>query len=113
MKCSKCLQDFEEREIQQSHNVPAYLFYGDRPRRKRQADIYGVTPLCKPCHDLYEKMIVEVLVLNLYNYSKKIDDEEIISWMKKLFRKCTAEGIRDRAIKICKKMLEEWLNGSN
>ena len=60
MKCYKCNKDFEEREIHESHDVPCYLFEGNRKGRKNQADKFGRHYLCKNCHDEYE--------INLRNY---------------------------------------------
>ena len=52
MKCFKCGNDFEEREIQSSHDIPCYLFDGsDRKERKQRADKYGRHWLCEECHD--------------------------------------------------------------
>lgn len=58
MKCSKCDKDFEEKEIQLSHDVPCYVFSGkDRMEKKQLADKHGRHYLCKKHHDIYEKMV--------------------------------------------------------
>ncbi len=55
MKCDKCGRDFPEPEIQDSHDVPCYLFKGRyRNERKNQADKFGRHWLCKECHEEYE-----------------------------------------------------------
>ncbi len=56
MKCAKCNKEFDE--LQESHNVPCYMF--DEPTRrlrKQRADKYGRKMLCKKCHDIYEKIL--------------------------------------------------------
>ncbi len=66
MRCDKCGLDFEENELQESHNVPCYLF--DAPTRKlkkQQADKYGRKILCKKCHDIYEKILFAYLFKTL------------------------------------------------
>ncbi len=56
MKCDKCGQDYEERLIEESHDVPCYLFEGiNRNVRKNQADKFGRHWLCKNCHGQYER----------------------------------------------------------
>lgn len=57
MKCDLCCNEFEEDEIQESHDVPCYLFEGNKPGRKNQADKFGRHWLCKKCHSKYEKML--------------------------------------------------------
>jgi len=54
MKCDWCNQDFEEKYIHESHDVPCYLFEGNRKGRSNQADKFGRHHLCKKCHELYE-----------------------------------------------------------
>lgn len=59
MKCDKCGLDFEEKDIQKSHDVPCYLFYGPgRSEREKKADKYGTHNLCKGCHYAYEMMVI-------------------------------------------------------
>lgn len=62
MNCEKCKRDFIESEIHESHNVPTYIFDGERKVRKQKADIYGRQMLCKKCHDIYEKTIFSVMI---------------------------------------------------
>lgn len=54
MRCQKCKKDFEEKDIQESHDVPCYLFEGNRKGRKNQADKFGRHLLCEECHKKYE-----------------------------------------------------------
>jgi len=62
MKCDKCGGDFEEKYIDESHDVPTYIFQGERKVRKQKADKYGRHLLCKKCHDIYEKMVFSIMV---------------------------------------------------
>ena len=62
MKCSKCNNDFLEKYIQESHDVPTYIFDGERNVRKQKADLYGRHWLCQKCHDIYEKMVFSVMI---------------------------------------------------
>jgi len=70
MKCSFCYNDFEEKEIQESHDVPCYLFYWLKTRRERKqlADKHKRRWLCKKCHKKYEKFLHQQLILQ----SKKV-----------------------------------------
>lgn len=55
MICEQCKIDFSEKEIDESHDVPCYLFKGiTRNQRKNQADKFGRHWLCKKCHEKYE-----------------------------------------------------------
>lgn len=54
MKCSICNEEFEEKDIQESHDVPCYLFEGNRNIRKQQADKFLRRWLCAKCHKGYE-----------------------------------------------------------
>ena len=57
MKCQNCSNDFEEKDIHESHDVPTYLWEGNRKGRKNQADKWGRHNLCKSCHDKYEELL--------------------------------------------------------
>jgi hypothetical protein len=57
MKCQKCKKEFEEKDIHESHDVPCYLFEGNRKGQKNQADKWGRRYLCKKCHDEYENSL--------------------------------------------------------
>ena len=56
MKCQKCGNDFKEKDIQESHDVPKYMFNGD----KNEADKWGRHNLCIKNHDIYEKLAFSV-----------------------------------------------------
>lgn len=58
MKCQKCNEDFEERDLQESHDIPKYI---------GGLDLDGRHWLCKNCHDEYE-----VLKIGLMNWIKKL-----------------------------------------
>lgn len=66
MKCSKCKRDFEEKYLDESHDVPIYMFDGQsRSERKNQADKWGRHYLCKKCHDIYERKVFVEMIRNL------------------------------------------------
>ncbi len=57
MKCFDCKYDFAEKDIHESHDVPRYLFEGNKKGQKNQADKWGRHWLCKKCHHNYEKQL--------------------------------------------------------
>ena len=57
MKCDYCGIDLVEKDIQDSHNVPTYLFEGNRAGRSNQADKFSRHWLCEKCHKKYELAI--------------------------------------------------------
>lgn len=72
MKCSKCFKDFEEKDIQESHDVPCYLFIGlNRRQSKVIADKFGRHHLCRECHDTYETQLNILLKLKAMEFSKE------------------------------------------
>jgi hypothetical protein len=71
MICSKCQREFEEKDIQESHDVPCYLFLGDRRIRKQAADHYPRRWLCKECHKKYEKELNIFFVNCALKFSKE------------------------------------------
>ena len=76
MRCSKCKKDFPEKEIQESHDVPCYLFEGNRKGRKNQADKFGRHWLCEGCHKHYENGLMYFLRGQALNFKKVIFKEE-------------------------------------
>lgn len=71
MKCQWCNKDFLENEIQESHDVPCYLFEGNRKGRKNQADKLGRHMLCKKCHEDYEEKLRLFLKIKAFEFSKE------------------------------------------
>ena len=54
--CQKCSVMFNEGYIEESHDVPCYLFFGfNRNEKKNKADKFGRHLLCKDCHKKYEE----------------------------------------------------------
>ena len=51
MKCQKCNGNFEEKDIQLSHDIPKYM---------GGVDLDGRHWLCKKCHGIYEWRIIEL-----------------------------------------------------
>ena len=69
MKCDLCHRIFEEKELHESHDVPCYLFEGNRKGRKNQADKYGRHWLCKECHNKFELLMRKFLQLKAKEFS--------------------------------------------
>jgi len=61
MECLCCNKFFEEHELDESHDVPCYLFEGNRKGRKNQADAFGRHWLCRTCHRNYEMCLMMYL----------------------------------------------------
>lgn len=57
MICERCKIEFDEKDIQESHDVPCYLFEGNRQGQKNQADKFRRRWLCERCHKEYEKAL--------------------------------------------------------
>jgi protein-arginine kinase activator protein McsA len=72
MKCTGCHLDFQEKEIQESHDVPCYLFYNEvgRSAKKQKADKYSRRWLCPKCHSNYEKWLSKMLIGVAEQFSK-------------------------------------------
>lgn len=77
MKCDKCNCEFAEKEIDESHDVPCYLFYEEigRNNKKNKADKYGRHYLCKDCHKKYDEGLNIVLIQAALNFSKEFFKE--------------------------------------
>lgn len=80
MICQKSGEDLPEKDIHESHDVPCYLFLGNRKGQKNQADKWGRHWLCKKCHDEYEELLRDYLketakVFSL-SYFKKDGEED-------------------------------------
>ena len=72
MKCQFCKQEFEEKDIQESHDVPCYLFIrnGNRKGQKNAADKCGRHWLCNECHENYEQNLNSQLKILAHNFSR-------------------------------------------
>lgn len=107
MKCMRCNKDFVEKEIEESHDVPLYLFEGNkRNERKNQADKFGRKWLCKKCHDKYEAQILKILFKNLLrkDIPLVLDRMERIPYFPKIWRLPLEKRVF--GIKICLKLNE-------
>lgn len=62
MKCQKCGSDFEEKDIQLSHDVPKYI---------GGTDADGRHYMCKKCHDIYKKSCFYFMIKYLSEEIKK------------------------------------------
>lgn len=69
MKCDKCKKDFNEELIEESHDIPCYLFEGNRKGRKNQADKHGRHLLCRKCHKEYETTLNIILRLKSKDFA--------------------------------------------
>lgn len=80
MICDKCKRDFPEKEMHDSHDVPCYLFEGNRKARKNQADKLGRHWLCNDrdnhCHKKYEKAIRKFLIEQAVKFASKYFKKE-------------------------------------
>jgi hypothetical protein len=66
MRCMKCGNDFPEKDIHESHDVPCFMFPGkNRKERKQLADKEGRHHLCQKCHDIYEKMVFAYMIQDI------------------------------------------------
>lgn len=76
MKCQRCKKEFEEKDIQLSHDVPKYIGGLDKDGRHN---------LCKDCHDIYEKMCWAVISMGLSNEQRQKAREDIFKFNKRFF----------------------------
>lgn len=79
MKCSKCNDEFNESELQLSHDIPKYM---------GGADADGRHYLCKKCHDIYEKLSFNIAIKTAYSYRPELQSivkSEVKSFSKKYF----------------------------
>ncbi|KKN12608.1 hypothetical protein LCGC14_1014760 [marine sediment metagenome] len=70
MKCMKCKDNFEEKDIQESHDVPKWCGGEDKDGRHW---------LCKKCHGIYEWKIIKFI----WDAHTKISKEFIRNKIKK------------------------------
>lgn len=67
MICDKCLKEFPENEIDESHDVPKYIGGEDKD---------GKHYLCKECHKDYElEVLNKSSIILLKNSNKKIKSQ--------------------------------------
>ncbi len=52
MKCQKCKEDFEEKDIDVSHDIPKYM---------GGIDLDGRHNLCRKCHRIYEWKVIKLI----------------------------------------------------
>ena len=70
LKCLKCGIELQESLIQESHDVPCYLFEGNRKGQKNQADKFGRHHLCEKCHKEYESLLRKSLQETAFLFAK-------------------------------------------
>ena len=72
MKCQKCDDDLPKNRIQESHDVPCYLFNGKtRKERKNKADKFPRHWLCDDCHKKYEGGLIMSFKFAAIKFSNK------------------------------------------
>lgn len=84
MKCDKCHKEFKSEDLHESHDIPCYLFEGNKKGRKNQADRFPRHWLCKKkgikgeefCHDKYEKLLREYLRYYALKFAMEYFKEE-------------------------------------
>jgi len=59
MKCNKCKEEFEEKDLELSHDVPKYM---------GGIDLNGRHWLCKDCHKEYEWEVIKVCFMNFVKH---------------------------------------------
>lgn len=75
MICSFCYKDFPEKEIEESHDVPCYLFWDKAKTRREQKNLADKFPrhwLCKECHKLYDESLLAKFRIVAFEYSKEL-----------------------------------------
>ena len=80
MLCEKCKEEFQEKDLDDSHDIPCYLFWNHGPTRKERkkiADLYPRHYLCKKCHYDYDEGLRISLVLTAKKFSKKSSHTEV------------------------------------
>ncbi len=90
MKCSKCKEDFEEKDIQLSHDFPKYAGGTDSDGRHY---------LCKKCPDIYERFVFSAIV------------DYLLSMFGKEIRKIVFDGMKRRCKNFAKGYFKEVDDG--
>jgi len=76
LKCSECGLEFQESCVQESHDVPCYLFEGSRKLQKQQADKFKRRHLCIKCHQEFEEDLRHQLKIFAENFAEKYFEKE-------------------------------------
>jgi len=94
MKCFKCNKEFEEKDLELSHDIPKYI---------GGTDLDGRHWLCKNCHNEYE---MTILLDCLKFVGEEYQIGERVIWMKELSKQ--SENLKIEFKKIAKKIKEEF-----
>jgi len=97
MKCMKCNNDFEEKDIQSSHDIPKYI---------GGTDLDGRHWLCKRCHKEYEYLLLDKFLSFLGEEFIEGEEREWIYELKK-----QSEKLKKEFREIAKKIKEVYFNG--
>ncbi len=82
MKCSKCKKEFEEHELDLSHDIPKYIGGTDKNGRHY---------LCKKCHKKYEQEVLNIILM--------------------AFIKDLPTHMKERYKRYAKNIKDAWFNG--
>lgn len=115
LKCALC---GSENKIQYSHNIPCYLFFlesKERKERQKNADQYGLTPLCENCHKKYERELRDLFIKVGENFYTKKFNINIVKELKEdwvfICKYCGASlDIEDEVCPYCNTKREEGEN---
>ena len=78
MKCQDCERNFEEKDLQLSHDVPKYMEGTDKDGRHW---------LCKKCHGIYEWKIIKFVWDSLSYIDQEVIKDKIKKFSIKHFKK--------------------------
>jgi len=85
MICNKCKKNFPEDKLDESHDVPTYIFDGNRNERKKEADKLGRHHLCKKCHNIYETYVFSNMIKQADYDTKQRMIKSAINFAKRWF----------------------------
>lgn len=98
-RCKKCNKEYNEKELEVSHNIPKYMGGTDKE---------GRTWLCKNHHKQYERMILSVCFIRIFkqfiSYSE--DNKTLTLYMNKI--KNSPEEIKNECRKIAMECHKEF-----
>ena len=101
MNCMKCDEDFEEKDLDCSHDIPKYM---------GGTDADGRHWLCKSCHNKYDFLVLKKC-LNFIGEELTCDEDkdEVIFWQIELKKQSYA--LKQKFQEIAKEMREIYFHG--
>ena len=76
MICNKCKKEFEEKDIQESHDIPEYM---------DGTDLDGRHQVCVKCHDIYEKICFSLAWKRMPDDLKKEVHNDILNFCRRWY----------------------------